>query len=61
MFKDGGELKFKLYDKRDEFQFDIVNYPHMDSNVPIGPAYGVYVSRLIAFTRVYTDFDNFKS
>ena len=60
MFNDDGELKFKLYDKRDQFQFDIVNYPHMDSNIPIGPAYGVYVSRLIAFARVCTGFEDFK-
>ena len=61
MYNDNGELKFKLYDKRDEFQFDIVNYPHMDSNIPLGPAYGVYVSRLIAFARVCTNFENFDS
>ena len=60
MFNDDGELKFKLYDKRDQFQFGIVNYPHMDSNIPIGPAYGVYVSRLIAFARVCTGFEDFE-
>ena len=59
MFNDEGELKFKLYDKRDEFQFNVINYPHMDSNILMGPAYGVYVSRLIAFTRVCTDFYTF--
>ena len=48
MFNDEGQLKFKLYDKRDEFQFNIVNYPHMDSNIPMGPGYGVCVSRLIS-------------
>ena len=58
MFNDEVELKFKLYDTRDEFQFNIVNYPHMDSNNPTGPAYGVYVSQLIAFARVCTDFEN---
>ena len=61
MYNDNGELKFKLYDKRDEFQFNIVNYPHIDSNIPLGPAYSVYVSRLIAFARVCTDFENFDS
>ena len=60
MFNDEGELNFKLYDKRDQFEFNIVNYPHMDSNIPMGPVYGVYVSGLIAFARVCTDFDNFK-
>ena len=59
MFNGEGELKFKMYVKRDEFQFNIVNYPHMDSNIPMGPAYGIYVSRLIAFARVCTDFDKF--
>ena len=51
---------FKLYDKRDEFHFKILNYHHMDSNIPMGPAFGVYVSRLVAFARVRTDFDNFE-
>ena len=31
-----------LYDKRDSFSFDIVNVPHMSSNIPSKPAYGVY-------------------
>ena len=61
MYNDNGEIKFKLYDKRDDFQFNIVNYPHLDSNIPLGPAYGVYVSRLIAFARVCTDFKHFDS
>ena len=46
---DDGELKCRLYDKRDDFNFDIVNYPFMDSNIPVGPA---YVSQLIAFARI---------
>ena len=34
----------KTYDKRDAFSFDIINYPHMDSNIPKSQAYGVVVS-----------------
>ena len=46
IFKDGnGCIKTKIYNKRDDFTFDIVNYPFMDSNIPSGPSYGVYVSR----------------
>ena len=59
IFNDDGELKFRIYDKRDDFNFEIVNYPHMTSNIPINPAYGIYVSRLIAFARVCTDFSDF--
>ena len=43
MCNDEGELKCKLYDKRDGFQFNIENYPHMHSNIPMGAAYSVYV------------------
>ena len=41
LFNDDGELKCGVYDKRDDF--NIVNYPFMDSNIAISPAYSVYV------------------
>ena len=41
-----------LYDKRDSFSFDIVNFPHMSSNIPSKPAYGVYISQLIRIGRI---------
>ena len=36
----------KIYDKRDDFDFDIVNFPFLDGDVPRRPSYGVYISRL---------------
>ena len=33
----------KLYDKRDDFNFHIVNFPFLSSNIPFGPSYGVYI------------------
>jgi hypothetical protein len=38
----GGKLNTKLYDKRDDFNFPIVNFPFLCSNIPAAPAYGVY-------------------
>ena len=38
-------LKF-LYDKREDFNSTIVNFSHMDSNIPSKPAYGVFISQL---------------
>ena len=32
----------KIYDKRDDFNFDIVNFPFLDGDVPQRPSYGVY-------------------
>ena len=39
----------KTYDKRDDFYFDIVNFPFLDGDVPRCTSYGVYISRLIRF------------
>ena len=40
-----------IYDKIDDFTFRIVNFPHMDSNIPANPAYGVYISQLVRYAR----------
>ena len=42
----------KFFDKRDDFDFDIVNFPFLDGDVPSRPTYGVYNSQLIRFARV---------
>ena len=50
-----------LYDKRDSFNFTIVNYPFVNtSNIPTSPSYGVYSSRLIAIARACDSFKDFK-
>ena len=33
----------KTYDKRDEFDFDIIDFPFLDNDVPQRPSYGVYI------------------
>ena len=34
----------KIYDKRDDFDFAIVNFPVLDGEVPRSSSYGVYIS-----------------
>ena len=41
----------KIYDKRDDFHFEIVNFPFLDGDVPRFTSYGVYFSQLIRFAR----------
>ena len=51
----------KIYDKRVDFNFDIVNFPFLGCDVPQPPSYGVYISQLIRFARAsshVTDFNN---
>ena len=47
-----GVVSSKIYDKRDAFDFDIVNFPFSDGDVPRHPSYGVYISQLIRFACV---------
>ena len=47
-----GIVSFKIYDKRDDFDFEIVNFPFLDGDVPRSTSNGVYISQLIWFARV---------
>ena len=43
--------QLKAYDKRDDNNFPMVNFPFLSSYIPYAPAYGVYVSQLICYAR----------
>ena len=51
----------KIYDKRDDFNFEIVDFPFLDGDVPRSPSYGVYISQLIRFARVCSNVDDFNN
>ena len=53
-----GFVKTKIFDKRDDFDFDIVNFPFLDGDVPRSTPYGVYISQLIRFARVSSYVDD---
>jgi hypothetical protein len=40
-----GRLRTKPYNKRDDFNFPIVNFPFICSNIPAALAYGVYLRK----------------
>ena len=53
----------KSYDKRDDFDFEIVNFPVLDGDVPRSTSYGVYISQPIRFagaSSYVTDFNTRK-
>ena len=56
-----GFVSSKIYDKRDDFDFDIVNFPFLDGNVPRSTSYGVYISQLIRFARVSSHVADFNA
>ena len=54
-----GIVSSKVYDKWDDFNFEIVNFPFLDEDVPRSPSYGVYISQLIHFARVCSNVYDF--
>ena len=56
-----GFVSSKIYEKRDDFDFYIVNFPFLDGDVPRRPSYGVYISQLIRFARVCSHVDDFNT
>ena len=56
-----GFVKTKIYDKRDDFDFNIVNFPFLDGDVPLSTSYGVYISQFIRFARVSNHVDDFNT
>ena len=48
-----GIVSSKIYDKPDDFNFEIVNFRFLDGDVPRSPSYGVYIFQLIRFARVF--------
>ena len=47
--------------RSNDFDFEIVNFPFLDGDVPRSPSYGVYISQLIRFARVFSNIDDFNN
>ena len=56
-----GIVSSKIDDKQDDFNFEIVNFPFLDGDVPPSPSYGVYISQLIRFVRMCSNVDDFNN
>ena len=54
-----GTVSTKTYDKRDDFDFDIVNFPFLDGDFSRRTSYGVCISQLIRFARASSNVSDF--
>ena len=54
-----GIVSSKIYDKQDDFNFEIVNFPFLDRDVPRSTSYSICISRLIRYARVCSNVDDF--
>jgi len=53
-------LRTKLYDRKNDFNFPIMNFPFICSNIPTAPAYGVYISQLIRYSGAFGSYQDFR-
>ena len=56
-----GFIKTKINDKRDDFNFNIVNFRFLDGDVPRSASFGVYTSQLLRFAQVSSHVDDFNT
>ena len=59
IIESNNRLYTKLYDKCDDFDFHIVNFQFLSSNIPSSSSYGVYISQLIRYARCCSYYDDF--
>ena len=55
-----GQLHTSIYDKRDDFNFQITNFPSLSSNIPSSPGlWLVFISQLIRYARACSSYECF--
>ena len=55
-----GVISTSIFDKRDAFDFPIVNFPTLTGNIPIKSTYGVFICEIVRYARACTHFEDFK-
>ena len=46
-----GVITTSVFDKRDTFNFQIVNFPNLSGNIPSRASYGVFIGELVRYAR----------
>ena len=60
LFPNQGKFRITLYDKRKDYNFDVISYPFLDGNIPKNLSYGVFSSQLIRMAKVNSTLKGFK-
>ena len=54
-------INFKIYNKTDDFNFEIVNFPFPKSNIHSNITYSSYFSQLFRYARICTNYIDFRN
>ena len=53
-------ISTSMFDKRDAFNFPIVNFPTLTGNIPNRSSYGAFIGELVRYSRAYTYYEDFE-
>ena len=53
-------FSYCIYDKRDKFNFPIVNFPNLGGNIPVSHSYSTFLSQLVRYARGCLYFEDFQ-
>ena len=53
-------ISTSIFDKRDAFDFPIVNFPTLTGNIPLRGSYGVFIGEAVRYARACTYYEDFK-
>ena len=54
-------ISTSIFDKRDSFDFPIVNFPNLSGNIPHKSSYGVFIGELVRYARGCTYYKDFRT
>ena len=57
-YSNNGKLTTRIYDRRNNFDFPIVNFPLLSSNILSALAYSVFGSQLIRYARACSEYQD---
>ena len=57
---DDSIISTSLYDKRDAFDFPIVNFPTLTGNIPLESSYGVFTGEVVRYARACSYLPDFE-
>jgi hypothetical protein len=57
---EGHGFSYWIYDKRDNFNFPIVNFPDLSGNIPARQSYNVFLAQLVRYARGCLHFIDFQ-
>ena len=54
-------FEYKLYDKRNDYEFQVISLPNLKSNIPVSAGYSVIYSQVLRYFKATNIIDNFYS